>query len=332
MSFPQIERLLQLDELIRSKQRHTQESLAYALEVSTKTIQNYISFLRDRLDAPIENNRQQGYYYTDPEWQLQSISLSQGELFALTLGARMLQVYSQSAYVNELQSGIQRLAQRLPNKTWYDLQNLIKEQVLFRTGAEIDLDPQIWQDLETACRQKRSVKIQYYTAGRNAHSERVLDPYILHFSRGNPIVTGYCHNRKEPRWFRVDRIKSLELLKEKFEIDPDFDREAHFADVFQHEAGGIPTAISIWFDAVTAPYIRERRWHPSQQIEEHEDGSLTLNFVARGLQEVKRWVLYYGKGAIIKSPPELVEMIKEDISAMCRHYSVNSLFSEQSFQ
>ena len=330
MSFPQIERLLQLDDLIRSRQRHTQESLAQALEVSSKTIQNYIAFLRDRLNAPLENNRQQGYFYSDPDWQLQSIYLSKGELLAITLGAGMLKTYSQSAYAKDLESAIARLAQRLPEKDWYDLQNLANEQVLFRAGAEISLDPGIWQNLETACRKKRSVKINYYTAGRNASSERVMDPYILHFSRGNPIVTGYCHNRKEPRWFRVDRIKSLELLEQKFEIDPDFDREAHFSDVFQHEAGGIPTAISIWFDAVTAPYIRERRWHPSQQIEEHDDGSLTLNFVARGLQEVKRWVLYYGKGAIIKSPPDLVEMIKEDISAMHQHYfSVNSLSREQ---
>ena len=328
MSFPQIERLLQLDELLRSKQRHTYSSLAKALEVSTRTVQNYVDFMRDRLNAPLDNSREKGWYYTDLGWQLQSISLSQGELFALTLGARMLEAYSQSAYLKELESGIARLAQRLPDKTWYDLQNLVNEQVLFRTGAEIDLDPQIWNDLEAACRQKRSVKIYYYTAGRNAHSERVIDPYIIHFSRSNPYVTGYCHKRKESRWFRVDRIQSLELLPDTFE-DPDFDREAHFADVFQHEAGGIPTAISIWFDAVTSPYIRERRWHPSQQIEEHEDGSLTLNFVARGLQEVKRWVLYYGKGAIIQSPPELVEMIEKDISAMHKHYSVNSLFSEQ---
>lgn len=319
MSFSQIERLLQLDELIRSERRYTQASLAEALEVSDRTIRTYLDFMQDRLDAPIEKDRQRGYYYTDSEWQLQNIYLSQGELFAITLGAGMLKTYSKSVYVKELESGIARLAQRLPQKNWYNFQNLVNEQVLFRAGAEIDLEPQVWHDLETACRQKRSVKINYYTAGRNAYSERIINPYILHFSRGNPIVTGYCHNREEPRWFRVDRIKSLELLQETFE-DPDFDREAHFADVFQHEAGGIPTAISIWFDAVTAPYIRERRWHPSQQIEEHEDGSLTLNFVARGLQEVKRWVLYYGKGAVIKSPPELIKLIKEDISAMYQQY------------
>ncbi len=52
MSFPQIERLLQLDELIRSSQRHTQASLAQALEVSDRTIRTYIDFMRDRLNAP----------------------------------------------------------------------------------------------------------------------------------------------------------------------------------------------------------------------------------------------------------------------------------------
>ncbi len=319
-----LERLLKIDSLLRSGSRQTQKSLAEATEVSDRTIRSDLDFLRDRYNAPLENNRQRGWYYADPDWRLPSVSLSQGELFALTLGARMLESYSGSPYAPDLHSGIKRLVERLPDETWVDLQQLVNERVLFRAGAEIDIEPQVWHDLETACRQKQSVKIQYYTAGRNAYSKRIIDPYILHFSRGNPIVTGYCHNRKEPRWFRVDRIKSLELLKESFEIDPDFDREAHFADVFQHEAGGIPTAISIWFDAVTAPYIRERRWHPSQQIEEHEDGSLTLNFVARGLQEVKRWVLYYGKGAIIKSPPELVEMIKEDIFTMNQHYSINS--------
>jgi predicted DNA-binding transcriptional regulator YafY len=93
MSFPQIERLLQLDELIRSDQKHTQASLAQALEVSDRTIRNYLDFMRDRLNAPLEKDKQRGYYYTDPNWQLQSISLSQGELFALTLGARMLEAY-----------------------------------------------------------------------------------------------------------------------------------------------------------------------------------------------------------------------------------------------
>ena len=48
----------------------------------------------------------QSHHYTDPQWRLPNISLSQGELFALTLGARMLEAYAGSPYAQELSSAI----------------------------------------------------------------------------------------------------------------------------------------------------------------------------------------------------------------------------------
>ena len=91
-----LERLLQLDALLRSNQRQTNNSLAEALEVSDRTIRNDIAFLRDRYHAPLDYKRNLGWHYTDPDWRLPSISLSQGELFALILGARMLEAYGGS--------------------------------------------------------------------------------------------------------------------------------------------------------------------------------------------------------------------------------------------
>ena len=139
MSFPQIERLLQLDELLRTKQKHTQASLAQALEVSDRTIRNYLDLMRDRFYAPIENNRQQGYYYTDSDWQLPNISLSQGELFALTLGARMLEAYGLGAYIIVVEAGIARLAHGLREECGYVVQCLVVGLVVWGAGADIDL-------------------------------------------------------------------------------------------------------------------------------------------------------------------------------------------------
>ena len=156
----------------------------------------------------------------------------------------------------------------------------------------------------------------YYSAVNNEYSEREFDPYILHFSRSNPYATGFCHLKQAIRWFRIDRIQSLDLLAKTFKIDPTFDAKKHFEMAFQHEIGGIPHQISVWFDTATAPFIRERRWHPTQQIEEYSDGALTLHFVAGGLNEVKRWILFYGKGAKAIASPELVEMVKEEIQQM----------------
>lgn len=233
----------------------------------------------------------------------------------------MLETYAGSTYAQELRSAIARLSERLPEQSWVDLQQLANERVLFRPGAKIDLDPEVWHQLEDACRTQRSVKMTYYTASRNAVSERKLDPYVLHIYRGtNPYVIGYCHKRQEIRWFRVDRIKSLQALDENFAPDPTFDARDHLELIFQHEVGSVPINVVIWFDACTAPYIRERHWHPTQELQEHLDGSLTLCMTVRGLNDLKRWVLGYGKGAIVKQPPELEELVRQEAEEMLRQY------------
>jgi predicted DNA-binding transcriptional regulator YafY len=203
-----LERLLKLDELLRSRERQTAETLADELECNEKTVRTYINYMRDRFDAPIDFNRQRGWYYTNPDWRLSSVSLTRGEVFALTLGARMLAAYGGSAYSVELQSAIEQLVKRLPEQTWVDLHQLVDEHVMFRSGAELDLNPDTWHTLEQACRQKRQVWMRYATPGEPI-SERRLDPYLLHFSRNNPYVTGWCHKRNAARWFRVDRIQEI---------------------------------------------------------------------------------------------------------------------------
>jgi predicted DNA-binding transcriptional regulator YafY len=310
-----LERLLEIDALIRSNTRQTAESLAKAVERSDRTIRDDIAFLRDRYHAPIKFSKKMGFHYTDPDWRLPSISLNTGELFALTLGARLLESCAGSSYQEELQSAIARLSERLPEQTWVNLQQL------FRSGVETDLNSELWRTLEEACRQQKSVQMTYYTASRDATSARKFDPYLLHIYRGtNPYVIGYCHNRASIRWFRVDRIRQLENLNEKFVRDPAFDAKSHLEMIFQHEVGSESFDVEIWFDGVTAPYIRERRWHPTQKLAIHSDGSVTLRITVQGLNDLKRWVLGYGKGAIVRQPQELALLVKNEVAGMVRSY------------
>ncbi|MCC5633234.1 WYL domain-containing protein [Nostoc sphaeroides CHAB 2801] len=37
---------------------------------------------------------------------------------------------------------------------------------------------------------------------------------------------------------------------------------------------------------------------------------------------MKRWVMWYGKGAVVKSAPELVELVKEEIEGMRNNYAL----------
>jgi predicted DNA-binding transcriptional regulator YafY len=316
-----LERLLHIDGFLRDPHRQTAGFMAQKLEVSERTIRSDLDMLRDRYRAPIDFNRKQGYYYTDPDWRLPSITLTKGELFAVVLGARMLEQYAGSVYVEDLHSAIARLTERLPEQTWVDLQQVANERIMFRGGGGIDLCPQIWHGLEAACREQKSVFMKYYTASRDAASERTLDPYLLHVYRGtNPYVIGFCHQRQTIRWFRVDRIERLEVLNDRFDRDPQFDAKKHLEGIFQAEVGGKPIEVAIWFDRPTAPYIRERQWHLTQTLEEHPDGAVTMRMEVPGLNEVKRWVLGYGAGARVLNPPKLVEIVAAEVKGLFEFY------------
>jgi predicted DNA-binding transcriptional regulator YafY len=317
-----LERLLTIDNLLRTTPYQTSISLSTVLEVTERTVRSDLAFLRDRYHAPLEYTKKRGWHYTDLMWRLPSISLSTGELFALTLGARMLESYAGSAYEKELRSSIERLSERLPEKSLVDLQQLADERIIFRSGAQmVNLDGKIWQELVEACRTSHRVWIRYYAATRDRESERVIEPYFLDIYRGtNPYVIAFCCERQAMRDFRIDRIRELKILKESFERNSNFDAKVYLNKRFQNEGGDRFYAVAIWFDAPSAPFIRERQWHSSQVIEVQADGSLILRVVVEGLNDLKRWVLGYGKGAKVLEPPELVDLVTAEITGLNQAY------------
>jgi predicted DNA-binding transcriptional regulator YafY len=58
-----------------------------------------------------------------------------------------------------------------------------------------------------------------------------------------------------------------------------------------------------------------------QQLEEHEDGSVTLSFDASDLAWPCRWVLTYQDKATVLSPPELADMVWRAAHAIADRYA-----------
>ena len=60
--------------------------------------------------------------------------------------------------------------------------------------------------LRTAVAEHRRVHLDYYSYGRDARTERDVDPYLVHAEDGSLYVLGHCHLAGGERRFRVDRI------------------------------------------------------------------------------------------------------------------------------
>ncbi|NJK62578.1 MAG: WYL domain-containing protein [Synechococcaceae cyanobacterium SM2_3_1] len=45
-----------------------------------------------------------------------------------------------------------------------------------------------------------------------------------------------------------------------------------------------------------------------------------IRVTVRGMNDVKWWVLGYAKGSVVRDPPELVAMVKEELRRMIQRY------------
>src|SRR5437899_3965612 len=69
--------------------------------------------------------------------------------------------------------------------------------------------------------------------------------------------------------------------------------------------------VIIRFDRSVADYIREKKWHDSQELSDLRDGGVELRLKLSGLEEVERWVLSWGGNARVLRPAELARNIQE---------------------
>jgi proteasome accessory factor C len=66
--------------------------------------------------------------------------------------------------------------------------------------------------LQRAVDDQRQVRLVYYVPSRDEESERVVDPRGFAEDAGAVYLDAWCHVAEAPRWFRLDRIRSAEVL------------------------------------------------------------------------------------------------------------------------
>jgi len=308
-----LERIILMSEEFNRIPHRTRQEICEKFEIAERTFFDDLNFIRNFLGLEIKQNRITGRYYNaDPSKKLPVFELSEGEVFALALGKEMLSEYVGTSFEPILRSAIEKIMRRLPHRVQMDVDD-IKCMVKFDPGAVIKVEKQKFFDINKACETNRAVEITYYSAAKDEITTRVVDPYRLLQNRGTWYVVAWCRLRNDMRLFALHRIENHHVLEGvSFHVRDDFDVDAWIDKAFLLEHTGTEHGVKIHFKPRSARYIRERNWHPTQKLTEHEDKSCTLEFTTQSLDETKRWVLTYGSEAHVLEPPELREMLREE--------------------
>lgn len=328
MSAPNLSRIAQYRRMhwihtrLRAGRCLTMREMKEGLEVCERTLGRDLERLRDDFDAPIRYDpRKRGYLYTDPTFDLPSIQLREGELVAIYVFDRLLSQAGAGPFEAEVRRVLQKIVAALPQEVTLRFDDL-SEAFSHQVGPIRETDALLYQKLAEAVRQRRRLRVRYFSAHRNEETERLIDPYHLFKYEDEWYVAAWCHLRGEMRDFLVsgNRFREVEFTGETFERRSDVDIDAYLHQGFGIEKGGEPLEVAIRFDAQEARYIRERTWPGEQGKEEHPDGGLTLRFRATGKREILRWALQYGSQAEVLSPPELRAAARAEVQRMAERY------------
>jgi proteasome accessory factor B len=302
--------MLRIHQAVSSGQFPNASTLARKIEVATKTIHRDIEFMRDRLGLPLEyDSRRNGYFYAEEVSAFPTMQITEGELFALVVAEKALQQYRGTSFEKPLLSAIKKMEQALPDTISVNLAG-IEQTISFRTRAEPVLDLEIFDVLAKAAARRKQLELIYRKPGQPKGESRVVDPYHLANINGEWFLFAYDYARKDIRTFVPARIQSVRPTGKTFERSQKFSLEERLRDSFGVHSGEGKYDVVIRFSSRVADFIREKKWHESQQLRELKGGGVELRMKLSGLVEIKRWILSWGGDAKVICPKELIEAVR----------------------
>jgi predicted DNA-binding transcriptional regulator YafY len=309
-----INRILKIDEAIRSGSYPSITSLARKVEVTTRTIERDIEYLRDIYQAPIEYDRQRrGYYYAEPNFFIKSVVLTEGELFSIVLFDRLLEQYDNTPLAENLRRIFDKIVRSMPDKVTVET-SVFGSQVSIISEHQGQIDAEVFECIFAALKTRQTVGFDYRPLQKTTYMRRTVDPYHAICQRGNWYFIGHCHDKNEPRMFSFSRAKKAVLTGKHFVPPADFKAEEYFdKEMGVFASSRTPYMVELLIDNEIGTFALERQWHNSQTVEQREDGSVYVKFTTTQMPEVLRWVL--GQGHTVKAlgPAELVEQVKGEV-------------------
>lgn len=255
------------------------------------------------------------------------ITASATELIALSLGRDLLLPLSGTPFWVGIESFWSKIRDELPDGTWEHYRKY--RQVLSVTGLaakNYSAQEGILKNLNRAIHQHRIVEVAYKKPGQPSAESRRLEPYGIVLHQGSIYIVAAANElpEEEPnriRHWKLDRFKKAEVTDDYFKVPPEFDLEQHLGGSIGIFAAHEPQDFRIKISSIAANWVLEDPWHPEQQVERQEDGSIVLTVRAAHDLEIIPRVLALGPEAEVLAPSSTREAIKARVQKMAEVYA-----------
>lgn len=277
--------------------------------ICDSTIEKDLFSMRMEHDAPIKySRRDNGYYYTDPDYTIDEIPLNEKDINAIKTAATILYQFKNTDMFRNFDYAIDKLLDRInisSNAENEDSASLVQfEKVPSTKGGEF-LE-EIIQAIKTKCK----LQFDYQSFTDDQKKIRRVHPYLLKEYRHRWYLIGKSEIKERIQTFGLDRISSLVSLKDHFTVDTGFDPDLFFKYSIGITANvGTPEKVIIHVDELLSKYLITQPLHESQTHEGIKDGRHVFSFFLLPTYELKMHILSFGSEIEVIEPQSLRDEI-----------------------
>ncbi|MCL2532888.1 MAG: YafY family transcriptional regulator [Nocardiaceae bacterium] len=182
-------------------------------------------------------------------------------------------------------------------------------------GASSSAENPVAATVRSALQHDRALHLTYYSASRDAVSERIVDPIRSLLVDDHTYLQAWCRQAEGVRLFRFDRIDAADELDEAAAPPPQALGTDEHLELFSADAGLPLARLRI---AGSHGWIIDN--YPMDLVQTLPDGSVEVTMRYGSLEWMARLVLGFGSAARALGPAELVDAVRDRARASLDAY------------
>lgn len=295
--------ILKIINLIESRKYPDVKTLALECEVSERSIYRYLNIINTLVTVVFD--REKGGYRFEPPDARKVIPLEPNEL-ALIAALKDL--------TSQIGSPVKETFQNIMSK-FISIRQDFPSSHLMLSPLSVSIKRDVFEQISRAIKDSRRISIKYHAINTDEVTRRKVDPLGLFFYDGIWFLYAYCHLRKGYRWFALDRIIALRILKERFKRPEALKIEDFLQDAFrfwQEDRGNVEVTV-IFLKPIADIIKRKSSWHPTEQREILPTGDVQLTFNLSSTREIKWWIYSWLPYVKVVRPETLKDEIRKEL-------------------
>jgi len=231
--------------------------------ISKRTLLYDIEFMKSEypgFNAPIVNDRLDGYYYSDLQFELFKTRISKSDLEQFKSALEIIKKLSSKSQFKHLDSTIARM------ESTYNIRPGRMTSPMVQFEYSTNAEGQKWiSEIIPFIKNKKTISLNYQPFDKDAY-QRIVSPYLVKEFNNRWFLIAYDHSEQMVTNLGLERVKSLKASLQQFIPDEDEVSNNYSKDIIGVSIPQLSKIENIVFRAngILRHYIKTKPLHHTQ--------------------------------------------------------------------